>query len=104
MQLNHKLFSFMGWDWIKCCRYWFATVLLIHGLEVIIVDLENVGKEEDGPAKEDNWEEDPSKLEQLEIGFNLIFSLKDHLLQPQCLGLPLLHSQELVKRHLVWKR
>ena len=72
MQLNHKLFSFMGWDWIKCCRYWFATVLLIHGLEVIIVDLENVGKEEDGPAKEDNWKKDPSKLEQLEIGLNLI--------------------------------
>ena len=98
----------MGLDWIKCFRYWFATVLLIHGLEVIIVDLENVGKEEDGPAKEDNWEEDSSNLEQLEIGLNLIFSLKDwvefslkdHLLQPQCLGLPLLHSQELVKRHL----
>ena len=81
-----------------------SQALLIHGLEVIIVDLENVGKEEDGPAKEDNWEEDSSNLEQLEIGLNLIFSLKDHLLQPQCLRLPLLHSQELVKRHLVWKR
>ena len=94
----------MGLDEIICCGFCFATLLLIHGLEVIIVDLENVGEEEDGPAKEDNWEEDPSKLEQLEIGLNLIFSLKDHLLQPQCLGLPLLHSQELVKRHLGWKR
>ena len=82
-----------------------SQALLIHGLEVIIVDLENVGKEEDGPAKEDNWEEDSSKLEQLEIGLNSLSKiLKDHLLQPQCLGLPLLHSQELVKRHLVWKR
>ena len=94
----------MGLDEIICCGFCFATLLLIHGLEVIIVDLENVGEEEDGPAKEDNWEEDPSKLEQLEIGLNLIFSLKDHLLQPQCLGLPLLHSQELVKTHLLWKR
>ena len=47
-----------------------SQALLIHGLEVIIVDLENVGKEEDGPAKEDNWRKDPSKLEQLEIGLN----------------------------------
>ena len=102
----------MGLDEIICCGFWFVTLLLIHGLEVIIVDLENVGKEEDGPAKEDNWEEDSSKLEQLEIGLNLIFSLKDwvefslkdHLLQLQCLRLPLLHSQELVKRHLGWKR
>ena len=81
--------------------------LLVHSIassDVFVVCIEDVGKEEDGPAKEDNWEEDSSKLEQLEIGFNLIFSLKDHLLQPQCLGLPLLHSQELVKKHLVWKR
>ena len=94
----------MGLDEIICCGFCFATLLLIHGLEVIIVDLENVGEEEDGPAKEDNWEEDPSKLEQLEIGLNLIFSLKDHQFQPQCLGLPLLHSQELVKRQFVWRR
>ena len=28
----------------------------------------------------------------------------DNLLQPQCLGLALLHSQELVRRHLVWQQ
>ena len=59
----------MGLDEIFCCGFWIVTLLLIHGLEVIIVDLENVGEEEDGPAKEDNWEDDESNLEKVELRF-----------------------------------
>ena len=39
----------------------------MHGVEVLTVFVDDEGKEGDGPAKEENWEDDESNLGKVEI-------------------------------------
>ena len=48
--------------------------LHMHGVKVLTVFVDDEGKEGDGPAKEENWEEDESNLGKVEIRLSFICS------------------------------